>query len=91
MRNWPSGSAAGAAPGPDQSAEHLEIRRLDFEYVRAAGWAAPARYVTREVGRRKTVSVPLFTGRIARVDALLTRGLTGEAVRLVKAGRAYHR
>lgn len=70
--------------GPDQAAEFLEMRRLDFDYVRAAGWAAPARYVTREVGRRKTVSVPLFTvGSLE--DALLTPGVDWEAVRSVKA------
>lgn len=73
--------------GPDQAAEFLEVRRLDFDYVRAAGWAAPARYVTREVGRRKTVSVPLFTvGSLE--DALLTPGVDWEAVRSVKAGDA---
>jgi hypothetical protein len=46
--------------GPDQAAEHMEIRRRDFEYVRAAGWVAPARWIEREVGVRKTVDVPLF-------------------------------
>jgi hypothetical protein len=46
--------------GPDQSAEFMEVRRRDFEYVVAAGWVSPARYATREVGRRKTVAVPLY-------------------------------
>jgi hypothetical protein len=71
--------------GPDQAAEFLEIRRRDFDYVTAAGWASPARYATREVGRRKTVAVPLYTiGSLE--DALLTPGVDWESVRSVKAG-----
>ncbi len=46
--------------GPDQAAVHMEIRRRDFGYVVVAGWVSPARYVTREVGRRKTVEIPLY-------------------------------
>jgi hypothetical protein len=71
--------------GPDQAAEYLEIRRRDFNYVVAAGWASPARYATREVGRRKTVAVPLYPVG-ALEDALLTPGVDWEAVRSVKAG-----
>jgi hypothetical protein len=71
--------------GPDQAAEFLEVRRRDFDYVVAAGWAAPARYATREVGRRKTVAVPLYPVG-ALEDALLTPGVDWEAVRSVKAG-----
>jgi predicted secreted protein len=33
--------------GPDQAAQHMEIRRRDFGYAVAAGWASPARHVTR--------------------------------------------
>jgi hypothetical protein len=71
--------------GPDQAAEFLEVRRRDFDYVVAAGWAAPARYATREVGRRKTVAVPLYPVG-ALEDALLTPGVDWESVRSVKAG-----
>jgi hypothetical protein len=70
--------------GPEQAAVHMEIRRRDFDYVVTAGWASPARYLTREVGRRKTVEVPLYTvGSLE--DALLTPGVDWEAVRAVKA------
>ena len=71
--------------GPDQAAVHMEIRRRDFDYVTAAGWASPAMYLNREVGRRKTVEVPLYTvGSLE--DALQTPGVDWEAVRSVKAG-----
>jgi hypothetical protein len=71
--------------GPDQAAMHMEIRRRDFDYVVAAGWVSPARYATLEVGRRKTVDVPLYpVGSLE--DALLTPGVDWEAVRSVKAG-----
>jgi|GEM_PF-872095 len=71
--------------GPDQAAQHMEIRRRDFDYVVAAGWVAPARHITREVGTRKTVEVPLYTvGGLE--DALHTPGVDWEAVRAVKAG-----
>jgi hypothetical protein len=71
--------------GPDQAAVHMEIRRRDFDYVTAAGWVSPARHVTREVGRRKTVEVPLYPVG-ALEDALLTPGVDWEAVRSVKPG-----
>jgi hypothetical protein len=71
--------------GPDQAAQHMQIRRRDFDYVVAAGWVSPARYVTREVGVRKTVQIPLYAvGGLE--DALLTPGVDWEAVRSVKAG-----
>ncbi len=71
--------------GPDQAAQHMEIRRRDFDYVVAAGWVAPTRHVTREVGVRKTVDVPLYAvGGLE--DALQTPGVDWEAVRAVKAG-----
>jgi hypothetical protein len=61
------------------------MRRTDFDYVVAAGWAAPARHTVREVGRYKTVDVPLYTvGDLE--DALLTPGVDWEAVRAVKPG-----
>jgi hypothetical protein len=36
------------------------LRRRDFDYCVAAGWVSPTTYVEREVGRRKTVDVPLY-------------------------------
>jgi hypothetical protein len=71
--------------GPEQAAVHMEIRRRDFDYVVAAGWVSPVRYATLEVGRRKTVDVPLYPVG-ALEDALLTPGVDWEAVRSVKAG-----
>jgi hypothetical protein len=71
--------------GPEQAAMHMEIRRRDFDYVTAAGWVAPVRHVTREVGVRKTVDVPLYAvGDLE--DALDTPGVDWEAVRAVKPG-----
>ena len=71
--------------GPDQAAEYMEIRRTDFDYVTAAGWVAPARYATREVGRYKTVQVPLYqVGDLE--DALAMPGVDWEAVHAVKPG-----
>jgi DNA polymerase III epsilon subunit-like protein len=71
--------------GPDQAAEYMEIRRTDFDYVTAAGWVAPARHVTRGVGRYKTVQVPLYqVGDLE--DALATPGVDWEAVHTVKPG-----
>lgn len=72
--------------GPDQAAEYMEIRRTDFDYVTAAGWVAPARYATREVGRVKTVQVPLYqVGDLE--DALAMPGVDWEAVHAVKPGK----
>jgi hypothetical protein len=71
--------------GPEQAAAHMEIRRRDFDYVVAAGWVSSVRYATREVGRRKTVEVPLYPVG-ALEDALLTPGVDWEAVRSVKPG-----
>jgi hypothetical protein len=71
--------------GPDQAADFMEIRRTDFDYVTAAGWAAPVRYATREVGRYKTVQVPLY--RVGDLeDALAMPGVDWEAVHAVRPG-----
>jgi hypothetical protein len=71
--------------GPDQAATHMEIRRRDFDYVLAAGWVSPVRHITREVGVRKTVDVPLYAvGDLE--DALQTPGVDWEAVRAVRPG-----
>ena len=71
--------------GPDQAAEYMEIRRTDFDYVTAAAWAVPARYARREVGRYKTVQVPLY--RVGDLeDALAMPGVDWEAVHAVRPG-----
>jgi DNA polymerase III epsilon subunit-like protein len=72
--------------GPEQSAQRLEVRRTDFDYVVAAGWLQPRRYAEVEVGRYRTVSVPLF--RVGDVDALLELpGVDWEAVRACRPGQ----
>lgn len=72
--------------GPDQAAEHMEIRRRDFDYVTAAGWVQPVRHVVLEVGVRKTVSVPLYRAGDLE-DALRdVPGVDWEAVRAVRPG-----
>ena len=47
--------------GPDQAAQHLEIRRTDLEYLIAAGWLASVDHADVQVGRYKYVSVPLYS------------------------------
>ncbi|MFI7467501.1 exonuclease domain-containing protein [Nonomuraea sp. NPDC049646] len=75
--------------GPEQAAQHMEIRRRDFDYVVAAGWVAPSTFVERELGDRsrpfKTIRVPLYqVGDLE--DALATPGVDWEEVRAVKPG-----
>lgn len=62
------------------------VGKADLDYIVAAGWVRPADYVTREVGVRKTVEVPLY--RVADLEAVLTDvpGVDWEAVRAVKPG-----
>jgi hypothetical protein len=72
--------------GPDQAAEHMEIRRRDFDYVTAAGWVRPVRHTVLEVGIRKTVSVPLYRAGDLE-DALRdVPGVDWEAVRAARPG-----
>ncbi|MCL2586088.1 MAG: hypothetical protein FWE35_26945, partial [Streptosporangiales bacterium] len=71
--------------GPEQSAEHMEIRRTDFNYVVAAGWVRARAHAVKEVGRYKEVDIPLYaTGDLE--DALQIRGVPWEDVRAVKPG-----
>ena len=77
--------AADRLLGPDQAAELLGIRRTDWDHVVAAGWIAPCRHASMEVGRRRSVSVPLY--RTAEVRALLeVPGVDWEEVRAVAPG-----
>ncbi|MGR7000793.1 exonuclease domain-containing protein [Yinghuangia aomiensis] len=74
------------ALGPEQAAAHLDVRRVDFEHAVDAGWIAPAEHVERQVGRYKTVRVPLY--RVGDVEDLRDLpGVDWEAVRAVPAGR----
>jgi hypothetical protein len=64
-------AAADAPLGPDQAAEHLRVRRVDFDYMHLRlGWVTPAEW--REVrfgtSRAGAVEVPIF--RTADIDAL---------------------
>ncbi|WP_433358808.1 3'-5' exonuclease [Streptosporangium sp. CA-115845] len=72
--------------GPNESAVHLEMRRVDFDHVVAAGWVEPTRYVTREVGRRSTVEVPLYA--VGDLEDVLAEvpGVDWEAVRAARPG-----
>jgi hypothetical protein len=66
--------------GPDQAAEHLEVRRVDFEHCVSAGWITPASYAESRISRRRTVSVPLYrTGDVE--DLRDVPGVDWEAVR----------
>lgn len=72
--------------GPDQAAEHLEIRRTDFEYVLAAGWLAPVQWVRSQISGRRWVDVGLY--RTADVEAVLdVPGVDWEQVRATKPGQ----
>lgn len=71
--------------GPDQAAQHLEIRRVDFDYCVAARWIAPVTYTESQISKRRSINVPLY--RTADVDALReTPGVDWETVRSVKPG-----
>ncbi|WP_019635110.1 3'-5' exonuclease [Actinomadura atramentaria] len=71
--------------GPETAATRMEIRRRDFDYVRAAGWVRVATWMEMKVGVRKTVQVPLF--RVGDIeDALQTPGVDWEAVRATRPG-----
>lgn len=71
--------------GPDQAAEHLEIRRADFDALVDAGLAVQAGRTTRAVGRYSEVTVPLY--RVGDLDGLRDHpDIDWEAVRAVKPG-----
>ncbi|MFI6816073.1 3'-5' exonuclease [Nonomuraea sp. NPDC050328] len=71
--------------GPEQAAQHAEMRRRDFDYCVAAGWVRPLTYVAKGVGRYKVVDVPLYA--VGDIEDMLTiAGVDWEAVRAVKPG-----
>ena len=47
--------------GPDQAAEHLQVRRRDLDYLIAAGFLTPATHVDSEISRHRYVRVALYT------------------------------
>ncbi|MGW2331630.1 hypothetical protein ACWC5C_38595 [Streptomyces sp. NPDC001700] len=63
--------AAAIPLGPDQAAERLGVRRVDFDWMRRLGWIEPTEW--REVrfgtSRAGAVDVPMFT--TASVDAVV--------------------
>lgn len=71
--------------GPDQACAHLEIRRVDFDYLELAGLVAPKTTNWMKVGRYKEVPVPMY--RTGDLDALRELpGLDLEAVRACRKG-----
>lgn len=72
--------------GPEQAAQHLEIRRVDLDYCVEAGWVGPYTHTWIQVGRYKEVKVPLF--KAGDLDAMLEiPGIDWEEVRATKPGR----
>ncbi|WP_433635486.1 hypothetical protein [Nocardia sp. CA-120079] len=47
--------------GPDQAAQHLQLRRRDFDYLIAAGFLTAAKHIESEISRRRYVTVALYT------------------------------
>lgn len=69
----------------DRAAQHLEIRRTDWDWAVAAGWITPAKVTSVKVGARRWIEVPLY--RTGDVDALRDLpGVDWEAVRAVRPG-----
>lgn len=55
----------------DGATARMDVARRHFDIAVEAGWIAPARFHEKQVGRYKTVDVPLY--RTRDVDALLKR------------------
>lgn len=66
--------------GSNESADLLEIRYTDWDYCVAAGWVTPAKHITSDISRHRSVDVPLY--RRADIDALRD---DWEAVRAVNS------
>jgi hypothetical protein len=62
--------AANTPRGPDQAAERLRVRRVEFDPMRTLGWIKPTewREVRYGTSRAGAVDVPMFT--TAAIDAL---------------------
>ncbi|MGW5353345.1 3'-5' exonuclease [Streptomyces sp. NPDC004031] len=72
--------------GPDLAAQHLEIRRVDFDHCVQAGWIAPVSSTVRRYGVRRDVEVPLY--QVGDLDSMLDLpGIDWEAVRATPPGR----
>jgi hypothetical protein len=63
--------AAVAPLGPDQAAERLRVRRVEFDHMRTLGWIKPSEWREVQFGtsRAGAVDVPMFT--TASVDAVV--------------------
>ncbi|MFE2985930.1 hypothetical protein [Streptomyces sp. NPDC059262] len=63
--------SADTPPGPDQAAERLGVRQVEFDHMRTLGWIGPAdwREVRFGTSRAGAVDVPLFTTEA--VDSLV--------------------
>jgi hypothetical protein len=73
--------------GPEQAAARLEVRRVDWDYVVAAGWVAPREYSSMRVGHYRHVEVPLY--RAGDIDAVAARpdlGVDWDEVRAAPPG-----
>lgn len=72
--------------GPDQAADHLEIRETDLAYLVSAGLLAPDDHVDVPVGRVKEVRVPLYSvGQLEDVQKV--EWIDWEELRAVKPGQ----
>ncbi|MGV9679123.1 3'-5' exonuclease [Nocardia sp. NPDC003482] len=70
----------------DAAAQLLDCARRHFDIAAEHGWITPARVHHKEVGRYRTVAVPLY--RTGDVEALLDRpGIDWEQVRACPKGR----
>ena len=70
----------------DAAAEHMEIRRADFDHLVRLGMLYPSRTHTKTVGRRRTVDVPLY--RTRDLDgALRDAPVDWEEIRSTKPGK----
>jgi DNA polymerase III epsilon subunit-like protein len=73
--------------GPEQAAARLEVRRVDWDYVVAAGWITPQEWISVRVGVVRHVEVPLF--RAGDIDDLRDRPeVNWDDVRAVRPGEA---
>ena len=70
----------------DAGAEHLEVRRADFDHLVRLGMLHPATVHVKEVGRRRTIDVPLY--RTRDLDGLLADApVDWEELRGTKPGK----